>query len=202
MNKNTAAVNRAICSLIFPAAVLFIFVSCTFDYGESGSSGNELPDLIMVNVEYVRVRSSDPIARFQAERAERYDTQGVMKLENLSFEQYGERGETTNVTGNAGFASVNIESGDIHLDNGVTLEVESEDIVIETIQLEWKDEPRTLESGKENEVTILRRNGTKFTGVGLLVNARKREWEFLGAASGTYIHDDDDDEFLSITENE
>ena len=201
MKKNTALIFRAIRSLIFPAAAFCLFVSCTFDYGETAASERKLPDMVMVNVEYVRVRSSDPIARFNAERAERYESQGVMKLENLSFEQYGERGEATNVTGKAGYASVNIESGDIYMDRGVSLEVESEDIIIETVHLEWIDEQRTLLSGEKNEVNIHRQNGTNFKGIGLRVDARKRAWEFLGATSGTFIHDPDEDEPL-LTENE
>jgi len=182
-----------ICAVIF-----LIFASCTFDYGELESSERMLPDLVMENVEYVRVRSADPIARIQAERAERYERQGIMKLENFTFEQYGERGEEVNALGMAGNASVDIESGDIFMNNGVRIEVESEDIIIETFQLEWKDEKRTLSSGDRTEVNILQDNGTNFTGTGLTVNTRYRTWEFSGEAGGTYIYEDDEEETLEI----
>jgi len=168
--------------------------SCTFDYGESEASDIELPDLVMENVEYVRVRAADPIARFQAERAERYEKQGKMKLQNLTFEQYGEHGEEVNTFGRAGNASVDIETGDIFMDMGVRIEVESEDIIIETFQLEWKDEERTISSGEEDEVNVYRENGTSFTGIGLRANARTRVWEFLGRAGGTFIHNDEETE--------
>jgi len=171
----------------------FSLSSCTFDYGEGDASDEELPDLVMENVEYVRVRSADPIARFQAERAERYERQGKMKLQNIIFEQYGEHGREVNTFGKAGNASVDIETGDIFMDRGVRIEVESEDIVIETFQLDWKDEARTIASGKEDEVNIYRDNGTSFTGIGLRANARTRVWEFLGRAGGTFIHDDDEE---------
>ena len=173
--------------------LLFALSSCTFDYGESGSSEKELPDLIMENVEYVRVRSADPVARFQAEYAERYEKQRIMKLQNLTFEQYGERGEEVNTLGRAGNASIDIETGDIFMDSGVRIEVESEDIIIETYQLEWKDEQRTISSGREDEVNVYRDNGTSFTGIGLRADARMRTWVFSGRVGGTYIHDDDDE---------
>ena len=173
---------------------LFSLSACTFDYGESSSSEKELPDLIMENVEYVRVRSADPVARFQAEYAERYEKQRIMKLQNLTFEQYGERGEEVNTVGRAGNASIDIETGDIFMDRGVRVEVESEDIIIETYQLEWKDEQRTLSSGKEDEVNVYRENGTSFTGIGLLADARTRTWVFSGKVGGTYIYDDDESE--------
>jgi hypothetical protein len=50
----------------------------------------------MENVEYVRVRSADPQARFQAERLERYEERRIIQLRNFSFEQFGNRGEDVN----------------------------------------------------------------------------------------------------------
>jgi LPS export ABC transporter protein LptC len=180
--------------------LLLLLVSCTFDYGESDSTDDGPPDLIMENVEYVRVRSADPQARFTAERAERYEKKNVMKLMNFSFEQYGERGDEINAYGKAGNASVDIETGDIFMDKGVKISVDSEDIIIETNQLEWKDEARILSTGEKDEVNIYQENGTGFTGVGLRADARRRTWEFLGSVSGTYIHDDEEEEAEFIEE--
>jgi len=189
MKKGINPVYGVICILIF-----LITLSCTFDYGETESSERVLPDLVMVNVEYIRVRSADPIARFYAERAERYEKQGVMKLENFTFEQYGDKGREVNTIGNAGNASVDINSGDIQMTNGVRLEVESEDIIIETNQLEWKDDTHVLSTGTEDEVNIYRENGTHFIGTGLTADARRREFEFLRDVSGSYIQEDEEQE--------
>jgi len=172
----------------------FLFMSCTFDYGETSSLERMLPDLVMQNVEYVRVRSSDPIARIQAERVERYESQGIMKLEQFSFEQFGEHSEDINAFGRAGFASVNIESTDVFMDRGVRIEINSEDIIIETNQLDWRDGPQTLVSGEKDEVYIYQNNGTNFTGIGLRVDVRRRTWEFSGSVSGIYVHDENEDE--------
>jgi len=174
--------------------LIILIASCTFDYGQSSDGEKETPDLVMENVEYVRIRSADPIARFQAERAERYEKQGVMKLMNFSFEQYGEKGEEINALGKAGYASIDIETGDVNMDEGVWIEVESENIILETKQLEWKDEPRTLNTGPENEVNIYQESGTSFTGIGLFVDARNRTYEFIGIVSGIFIPSDDEEE--------
>jgi len=187
MKKRINPVYGAVCILIF-----LITLSCTFDYGETESSEREQPDLIMINVEYIRVRSADPIAKVQAERAERYEKQGIMKLENFIFKQYGEKGSEVNTMGNAGNASVDIISGDIKMTNGVRIEVESEDIIIETNQLEWKDETHIFSSGAEDEVNIYRENGTHFTGTGLTADARRRTFEFISDVSGSYIQEDDE----------
>jgi LPS export ABC transporter protein LptC len=174
--------------------ILFLLFGCTFDYGEKEASGEEQPGLIMENVEYIRVRAADPKARFKAERAERYEKQGVMRIQNMTFEQYGDRGKEINALGNAGYASVEIESGDIFMDKNVMIEVKTDDITIETYQLEWRDEPHILSTPEENEVNIFQDNGTSFTGIGLYVETRGRQWEFKSDVSGLFVHDDDDED--------
>ncbi|MCL2810256.1 MAG: LPS export ABC transporter periplasmic protein LptC [Treponema sp.] len=171
----------------------FLFLSCTFDYGDLDPEDGTMPDLVMINVDYMRVRSADPIARFQADRAERYDRQNLMKLEVLLFEQYGEKGEEVNVLGKAGSASINIRSGDFSMSDDVWLEINSEDIILETFQLDWREEPHILFTADETIVNVYQSNGTSFTGIGLTVEARSRLWEFSGNVSGTFVQNDDED---------
>jgi LPS export ABC transporter protein LptC len=175
----------ALCSLLF--------AHCSFDYGGQESDKSQ-PDIVMEIVEYVRMRSADPQARFMAERAERYEERRIMELLNFSFEQFGYQGEEVNASGRAGSGTVEIDSGDIRMDNTVRIEVESEDIAIETLWLEWKDEDGSLFGGDEERVVIQQQNGTTFTGIGFRANARRRTWEFSGRAEGTLVHKDDDEE--------
>ena len=180
--------------IVFFALCSLLLAHCSFDYGNTGGGDKTLPDIVMDNVEYVRMRSLDPQARLQAERVERYEERGVMELRNFSFEQFGSHGEEINAYGRAGSASYEIESGDIRMEDGVRLEVDSEDIAIETSWLEWKDNARTLTGGEEEEVHIYQENGTSFTGIGFQANARTRSWSFSDAVSGTYVNDDDEEE--------
>jgi LPS export ABC transporter protein LptC len=173
------------CLLIF----VFTNVSCTFDYGDKESYGDDHPDLIMENVEYVRVRSANPLAKLQAERVERYEKQSLIKLQNTIFEQYGEQGEEVNVSGKTGNATIEIDTGNIFMDNNVRIEVKKEDIILETYRLEWIDESKYLSTG-DNEVYVYRNDGTTFTGIGLQSDTRKRDWEFLGTVRGTYHNDE------------
>jgi LPS export ABC transporter protein LptC len=170
-------------------------VSCSFDYGGEGGLDKSLPDIVMDNVEYVRMRSLDPQARLQAERVERYEERGIMEIRNFSFEQFSGRGGEINASGRAASASFEIDSGDIRMDDGVRIDVDSEEIAIETKQLEWKDKERMLSGGAGEEVHVYKENGTSFTGIGFQANARSRTWSFTDTVSGTYIYDDNDDDF-------
>jgi len=184
--------NFLLCLLFIICPLFFVF--CSFDYGNEEGSDNTLPDIVMENVEYVRVRSSDPQARFLAERVERYEERRIMELRNFSFEQFGNHGEDVNAYGRAGSAIVEIDSMDIRMDNQVRIEVDSEDIAIETRWLEWKDRPRTLTGGDFEQVNIFQENGTIITGTGFRADARRRSWEFTGNVSGTFIQEDDEEE--------
>jgi LPS export ABC transporter protein LptC len=170
-----------------------MFASCSFEYGSQESDKSQ-PDIVMENVEYVRVRSADPQARFQAERLERYEVRRVIELRNFSFEQFGNHGEEINAYGRAGSASIEMDSMDIRLDDEVSIDGDSEDLAIETMWLEWKDEARTLTGGPGNEVNIYQEKGTAFTGIGFQADARRRTWEFTGNVSGTYVQEDDEED--------
>jgi hypothetical protein len=78
--------------------------------------------------------------------------------------------------------------------NGVRIEVDSEDIAIETKILDWQDKERQLFAGTGEPVEILRSDGTSFTGWGFSADARRRTWSFTDGVQGIYIDDDDDDE--------
>jgi hypothetical protein len=83
---------------------------------------------------------------------------------------------------------------DVLMAGGVRLEVESEDLTIETETLEWRDRPRLLLGGDGEEVRITREDGTLLTGVGFRADVRRHSWEFLGEAEGVYVHGDEEEE--------
>jgi LPS export ABC transporter protein LptC len=186
MGKGTAG-------LLITLLPLFI-ISCSFDYDDNSEESRGQPDIVMNVVEYVRVRSGDPQLRFKAELAERYEERQVMDLRDFTFEQFGSHEEKVNAMGSAGSAHMELDSGNVNLRDGVSIVVETEDVTIETEKLDWEDKKRTLSGGADDEVRILRENGTSFYGRGFIVNTRSRTWEFTGGAGGTYIYDDEDED--------
>ena len=191
-NKRAALLRK----VVFPFAALVLFAACSFDYSPGQSSEKNKPDIIMDNIEYVRVRGGDPLVRFQAEYAERWEDREIMEFKNFTFEQMEDHGETINAEGRAGAAVVQIGSGDISLSDGVRINIESEDIIIRTASLEWLDKEKHLLGGDRDIVEIQRSDGTSFIGSGFSADARNRIWEFSGKVEGLYVEkeDEDDDE--------
>jgi LPS export ABC transporter protein LptC len=181
-------------TLILYLVSLIALVACTFDYGDEMSAGNDDPDIVMRDVEYVRVRDGDPVVRFKAQLAERYETRQTMELQNFSFEQFYNHGEGINATGKAGSAMVELSSGDLQLEKSIMISVESEDITIETDNLSWQDEKRILAGKETDTVAIERSDGTLFSGQGFTADVRSRTWTFSGSVEGIFIDTDDDEE--------
>jgi LPS export ABC transporter protein LptC len=180
----------------FPWVLLFcsLVVGCSFDYGERSNEDTGLPDIVMDDVEYVRVRDGDPQVRFRAERAERYEERQFMELRNFSFEQFTDHGESIDSSGHASTAWVELDSGNIGISGGVSLSVASEDITIETESISWQDREHDLSAGPDDIVRIYRDDGTSFQGRGFRANTRDRSWEFSGSIGGVYVDGDGDGE--------
>jgi hypothetical protein len=117
-----------------------------------------------------------------------------MELQNFSFEQFYSHGSEVNATGSAGSALVELDSGNIQLEQGIIISVESEDITIETSNLSWEDEKRILAGSGENPVDILRSDGTVFSGRGFSADARSRTWTCDDGVEGSYVDTEIEDE--------
>jgi LPS export ABC transporter protein LptC len=173
---------------------------CSFDYGNEESEVSTLPDIVMEDLDYVRVRAGSPQAHFTAERAERYDRQRMMELSGVQFEQYNLATGELDAKGTAGGAEIDLAGGNVTLKDGIDVSVESEEVTLETEWLEWNDGKRELK-GKEAAVVVIKRSGgTDFRGVGFSADVRSRQWEFSGGAEGTFEQDEEEGE-EAIEEN-
>jgi hypothetical protein len=126
-----------------PVLTLLSVLACSFDYGiPPDDTGNE-PDIVMQDVEYVRMENSNPVARINAEEARRYEERHTMELDDFTFEQYNSSppgsDPDVNVSGRGGEARVQTDSGNLSMDGGFSITVKSEDISIDAKSLYWQD---------------------------------------------------------------
>lgn len=173
------------------AALLWTVAACSFDYGEPGAKGEGEPDLVMEDLEYVRVLDGRPVLRFQADRAERYEASRTMQVADLRFEQFAAGTMETDAVGQAASARIDLASGDAFLSGGVRVNVPGEDLAIETAELYWTDGERTLRGREDGPVLLKRSDGTAVSGIGFSADVRRRTWQFSGRVSGTYVEEED-----------
>jgi hypothetical protein len=197
--------------------VSMVLFSCSFDYSDSGVADDNEPDIVMEKVEYTRFRDGELDLRFSAEEARRYEKKQLMELNNFFFEQYAagasqagasqggenQAGETqggeggdpavqADVIGSGGSAVIELGPGNVRISDGVRVQVDSEDMRIETSSLSWKDEDRLLESGQGGQVLIERSDGTMMKGRSFSADTRRKTWEFADGIEGTYVHEEEE----------
>jgi hypothetical protein len=148
----------------------------------------------MEDLDYARVRKGQMIARLQAEMAERYEKRRRMELNNYSFEQYNTTNDEVDALGSGGFAYVELDTSNVHMSSGVEIIVDSEDMILETKQLDWDDGKKTLVGGESEPVKVEQSDGTKFTGTGFSADVRSRKWFVVSDASGVYVHEDEEED--------
>jgi LPS export ABC transporter protein LptC len=164
--------------------------SCSFDYGSVETLDETRPDLIMTDVEYVRVRDGKPLVRLQAESAERFEKARKMNVRSPRFEQFLPDG-TGGAKGVAASAEIDLATGDVFMSGGVSVSVPDEDVLIETEALSWKDEAKGLTGPENGAVLIKKGDGTYLSGIGFAADARSRSWDFTGTVNGTWVDSED-----------
>jgi len=178
---------------LFCLITALLSAACSFDYGDAETGESNLPDITMEDMEYVRMRKGAPVARLQAELAERYETRHRMELKNYSFEQYNTTNEETDAVGNGGFASVEMDTSNIHMSQGVEISVDTEDIILGTERLDWDDGKKVLRGGDRDPVNVEQSDGTEFSGIGFAAEVRSRSWTFSSTVEGIYVHEDEEE---------
>ncbi|MDR2490224.1 MAG: LPS export ABC transporter periplasmic protein LptC [Spirochaetaceae bacterium] len=178
---------------LFALVGVTFIVSCSFDYETITDEDNSIPDIVLESMEWVRVRGGDPTAKLIAEKGERYEKSHIMELSNYSFEQYNTSSGAVDSVGEGGKARIELESGNIKMNENVIINVDSDDIKLDAEDLEWRDKERALSSGQYTMVHIMQDDGTDFSGAGFSADVRSRTWLFTAGAGGDFYLEDDEE---------
>jgi LPS export ABC transporter protein LptC len=173
--------------------VAILYTSCSFNYNDAAPEEYNFPDITMEELEYVRVRDGELIARLEAKLGERYEDKHLMSLTEYKFEQYNAGDGKIDAIGNGGNAEVEIVSGNISMKKGVKIQVDSEDFYLETMELDWQDKPKTLTGNENSPVNITINDGSNIQGSNFFADVRSRTWVIGSDVHGTYVYDDKDD---------
>jgi LPS export ABC transporter protein LptC len=176
-----------------PLLSFLLISACSFTY-DTPSQAEDGPNLIMNNAEYVRITNGNPEIHVKAEEIRQFEAKHTMELDSFSFEQYNAAPEgqeaipDINTKGKAGFAQMETDTGNFSMKNDISIEVSSEDISLETAEITWQNDDRTLTA--PGQVSIQRSDGTTLTGTDFSANARERSWTFGSAVEGSIVENE------------
>lgn len=177
---------------IWPVFFSFFLLSCSFNY-DFFQKNEDDPNLVMENVEYVRIKNGNPEILVQAKEIRHNEAKHIIEIDNFSFNQYNSAPEGQeaisgiNARGKADYARLKTNTGDIEMAGDVIIVVASEDFTMETSKISWEDNDRKLYA--PGTVIIKQSNGTTLKGTGFSADARNRCWEFASAVEGLVVED-------------
>ena len=189
------------CSYIF---LPLLVTACSFNY-DTVPQNDDNPNLIMENAEYVRITNGNPEIRAKAKELRRYEAKHIMEVDEFSFEQYNAAPEgqeaipDINARGKAAFARMETDTNNLLIRGGVSIEVVSEDIVLESAELSYIDNEKLINA--PGTVDIRRSDGTTLKGTGFSADIRSRSWEFESAVEGSVVEEDKEDKEKSDAES-
>ncbi|AEJ20858.1 LPS export ABC transporter periplasmic protein LptC [Gracilinema caldarium] len=169
-----------------------IFLSCSFDYGTSSEPEQEKPDLVMKDVDYVRVSDGKISLHMQADQINRYESKKLLQVQNISFEQYSKNSVGPDAVGSAGFAQFWTATSDAAFSGGVQIYINSENLSIEAKSLQWNHNSKKLLGPLDDQVLLKKSDGSILVGKNFSADGRSRSWQFTGPVSGTYQEDTDE----------
>ena len=173
-----------------------LIMACSFNY-DTVTQNNDEPNIIMENTEYIRIQDGSPEIRVYAEEIRRYEAKHIMELDSFSFEQYNAAAQGQreipgiNATGKAAYARMETDTGNVFMSGDVFIEVKSEDFSMETAEISWQDDERTLTAA--GLMNIKKSDGTTMQGTGFSADSRSRSWEFESGVTGSIIERENND---------
>lgn len=181
---------ESLLGVVLPFALFAL--SCSFDYGSLSDEPEEsVPDVVMTEVEYVRVRDGKAVIKLRADSVERYESDRRIVVTAPRFEQYAGDG-SEGASGGSSSALIHSETGDVDLSGDVFLAIPEEELTIETETLSWKDEARELQGGAAAPVLVKKTDGSSLSGTGFTADARSRSWTLSGAVSGVFVEEEEE----------
>ena len=187
--------NAAVISIPF-FLVLLVMAGCSLDYEEGTIAediSENIPNLVLFDVEQTLVSKGVPAYRVSAERGETFNKRNTTILYNVLFQELDSDGEII-TEGWADHVVFHTDTENAELTGELSFYSSKEEAQIEADYLEWNDETQTL-TGRPNEtVSIREKSGSNVSGTGFVGEFSEKRIEFSGAASGEYIDEEEGEE--------
>jgi lipopolysaccharide export system protein LptC len=169
-----------------------LLLSCSFDYSTISESEQEKPDLIMQDVDYVRVSDGKISLHMQADQIKRYESKRLLQVQNIHFEQYAKNSLEPDAIGAAGIAQFWTATSDAAFSEGVQIYITSEKLSIEAKSLQWNNSQKKLLGPLDGQVLLKKSDGSILVGKNFSADGRSRSWQFAGPVSGIYQEDSEE----------
>lgn len=172
--------------------ILLSLASCRLQYGEdieADAFDKQVPDLIIVNTEYLVYRDNVLLLRMKVDRGETYSAKGTRILSGVLFEQF-DRESVVQVRGTADTATQEIQTEKVEFAGNINVFILSEKTTIETDYILWDPDKKTMKGKPELKVKVVRNDGSEIEGYDLFSDLSSRSIELGGGVTGLIRSED------------
>lgn len=170
-----------------PALVLFLCVSCSFNYQDVPAQTVAQPDMIFANVTLRRYTDAVTDLRVYAKELEMYDEEKIWAGKHISFTQYDEKTHAESMQGETGILYIDEKSEEYALGNTVSFHLIEDDFSVQSPALIWKKKEHLLAAPSDETVMITQKDEITVEGKSFAANTSAKEFSFAERSSGTII---------------
>jgi len=177
--------NSAIVFLCLAAA------SCSVNYDNIYETEGTIPELMLDEAVFKRVKDGKATSQIQSERLEEFKDSGKVLAKDIKFETTNDDGKV-NSFGSAGLMKADTKKEVYEFFNGIHIEAPERGVTIDGESLRWNGKTEQLVGEKTKPLTI-KKDGISLTGHGFSASAISESFNFASMVYGNYKDEEKDE---------
>lgn len=174
--------------VFFPVLIVIPITGCSLDYSElemADELREDIPDHTLYRFSNTFVEHGRPVYSISAGKAETYSKRDVVYLWNITFIEY-DRNEEIVTRGKAAEGTLFMDTENAELKGDISFISNRQETEITAQYLFWTKEDRKLHGKEDDEVTIVRADGSYITGKGFSGYTGSLTFSFTNSVRGKY----------------
>lgn len=170
------------------SAIVFLCAacaSCSVNYDNIYDTEGTVPELMLDEAVFKRVRDSKVSSEIQSKRLEEFKDGGTVLAQDIQFESKNDDGQV-NSFGSAGLMKADTQNEVYEFYKGIHIEAPDRGFVIDGESLRWNGKTEQLTGEKDKAVTI-KKDGVVLSGNGFSASAISESFSFASNVGGVYI---------------
>ena len=184
--------------------ILLYLAGCSLDYDSvlpGDGQPDSIPSIALYEAQFIIVRTSGSRLEVTAGTIELFSKRDFQVFTDASFVEL-DSDETLVNRGTADQVVYFYNSGNVELKGNVEFYSSEQQATIFAENIIWKDEERTLTSGADDRIEVIKESGDRLSGRGLHADMRRRTIELAEEVNGSLIVDEQADNEDEGADNE
>ena len=165
--------------------------SCSVNYDNIYDTEGTVPELMLDEAVFKRVKDSKVSSEIQSKRLEEFKDSGTVLAQDIQFESRNDEGDV-NSFGSAGLMKADTKNEVYEFYNGIRIEAPDRGFVIYGDSLRWNGKTEQLTGEKTKPVTI-KKDGVTLSGSGFSASAVSESFSFSSNVGGVYVDEKEDE---------